>query len=347
MLCQFSVKEGRRGTGFGVACHFKTGCRMSVVLAERDKWYGRETIARDAKRPASPAVQSGRCWLAFAWVLPIALLSGLIGLGGAECRLPLLAGPLRHSLRDAVPINLAVSLVTLVSALAVRLPFFSLAPLHPFVPAVAAVTLGAIVAVSAAGTAVSRLTETRFAQSVLGLLLLIGLVLLSAALLPPSVPAVVPETVSLQLMTGLALGLAVGIVSSLLGVAGGALLIPTLVFAYGLDIKTAGTTSLVISLPIVVIGIARFARFGAYQWQALRETVLPMAAGSIVGAMAGGFLVGLFPAPLLTGGLGALIIWSAWRTFAQTRSSGRAAVQRQSPGSGVSNEPPAATFFGD
>ena len=320
---------------------------MSVVLAERDQWHRREAITRVARRSASSTVRPVHCWLAFVWVLPIALLSGLIGLGGAECRLPLLAGPLRHSLKDAVPLNLAVSLVTLVSALAVRLPFFSLAPLHAFVPAVAAATLGAIVAVSAAGTAVSRLTETRLARSVLGLLLLIGLVLMSAALLPPSLPAVVPEIVSLQLMTGLALGLAVGIVSSLLGVAGGALLIPTLVFAYGLDIKTAGTTSLVISLPIVVIGIARFARFGAYQWQALRETVLPMAAGSSVGAMAGGFLVGLFPAPLLTGGLGALIIWSAWRTFAQTRSSGRAAVQRQSPGSGVSNEPPAATFFGD
>src|SRR5215213_4110926 len=210
MLCQFSVKQGRRGTGFGVACHFKTGCRMSVVLAERDQWHGRDTVARDAKWPASPAVRPVRCWLAFVWVLPIAVLSGLIGLGGAECRLPLLAGPLRHSLRDAVPINPAVSLGTLASALAVRLPFFSLAPLHPFVPAIAAVTLGAIVAVSAAGTAVIRLTETRLAKSVLGLLLLIGLVLLSAALLPPSVPAVVPETVSLQLMTGLALGLAVG-----------------------------------------------------------------------------------------------------------------------------------------
>jgi uncharacterized protein len=347
MLCPFSVKEERRGAGCGVACRIKTSCRMGVVFAERDPWHGRETIARGAKRPLSPAVRPVRCWLAFVCVLPIALLSGLIGLGGAECRLPLLAGPLRHPLKDAVPLNLAVSLVTLLSALAVRLPFFSLAPLHAFAPAVAAVTLGAIVAVSAAGTAVSRLTETRLAQSVLGLLLLIGLVLMSAALLPPSVPALVPETVSLQVMTGLALGLAVGVVSSLLGVAGGALLIPTLVFAYGLDIKTAGTTSLIISLPIVVIGIARFARCGAYRWQALRETVVPMGAGSIVGAMAGGLLLGLFPAPLLTGGLGALIIWSAWRTFAQTRSSGHAAVRRPSPARNVGNEPAATAFFRD
>jgi hypothetical protein len=33
-----------------------------------------------------------------------------------------------------------------------------------------------------------------------------------------------------------------------------------------------------------------------------------MAAGSVVGAMTGGLLVGLVPAPLLTGSLGALII---------------------------------------
>ena len=36
--------------------------------------------------------------------------------------------------------------------------------------------------------------------------------------------------------------------------AGGEVIIPTLVFAYGLDIKTAGTASLLISLPTVTVG---------------------------------------------------------------------------------------------
>jgi uncharacterized membrane protein YfcA len=282
-------------------------------------------------RPAPPAVQPARWWLAFAWALPIALLSGLVGLGGAECRLPLLAGPLRHSLRDAVPLNLAVSLVTLSAALAVRTQALSLTLLHPDVPVVLAVMTGAIVAVSAGPIAMRRLTETRLAQFVLGLLLLIGILLMGVALLPQSVPALIPQIVSVQVITGLTLGLTVGLISSLLGVAGGALLIPMFVFVFGLDIKTAGTVSLIISLPIVVVGIARFARFGAYRQPSLRETIAAMGAGSVVGAMIGGLLVGLVPAPPLTGGLGALIIWSAWRTFAQARQARGVVRQHAAP----------------
>jgi hypothetical protein len=41
------------------------------------------------------------------------MLGGLIGLGGAELRLPVLAGPLGYAARQAVPLNLAVSLMTL------------------------------------------------------------------------------------------------------------------------------------------------------------------------------------------------------------------------------------------
>ena len=299
---------------------------MSAVVTQRDQWLGRTTGARDATRPIPPGIQPAQGWLAFAWALPIALLCGLIGLGGAECRLPLLSGPLRHSLRDAVPINLAVSFVTIIAASAVRLPSQSLAPLDPGLAAVLALMTGALVAVLAGAGAVIRLTDARLAQAARGLLVLVGLVLIGAGFLPQNEAALIPAVGPLQIVVGFALGLAVGVLSSLLGVAGGALLIPALVFAFGLDITTAGTVSLVISLPIVATGITRFARFGAYQPQSLRDTIAPMGAGSVVGAMIGGLLVGLVPAPLLTGGLGALIIGSAWCTFAVRRPRGCAAT---------------------
>lgn len=44
---------------------------------------------------------------AFLAAIPIALLGGLIGLGGAEFRLPVLAGPLRYAAKQAVPVDLA------------------------------------------------------------------------------------------------------------------------------------------------------------------------------------------------------------------------------------------------
>ncbi|KYC34822.1 hypothetical protein WA1_49760 [Scytonema hofmannii PCC 7110] len=56
--------------------------------------------------------------LAFAYAIPIGVLGGLIGLGSAEFRLPVLAGVLGYQARQAVPLNLAVSLVTIAASLA-------------------------------------------------------------------------------------------------------------------------------------------------------------------------------------------------------------------------------------
>jgi uncharacterized membrane protein YfcA len=85
------------------------------------------------------------------------------------------------------------------------------------------------------------------------------------------------------------LGLAIGLVSSLLGVAGGELIIPTLVFGFGVGIKTAGTASLLISLPTVVVGLVRYASRGSLSDRdSLRETVAPTGVGSVIGALIGG-----------------------------------------------------------
>jgi uncharacterized protein len=51
---------------------------------------------------------------------PIGLLGGLIGLGGAEFRLPVLAGVFGYAARRAVALNLAISLIMVVSALLIR-----------------------------------------------------------------------------------------------------------------------------------------------------------------------------------------------------------------------------------
>jgi uncharacterized membrane protein YfcA len=101
-----------------------------------------------------------------------------------------------------------------------------------------------------------------------------------------------------------------------LGVAGGELIIPTLIYAFGVDIKLAGTASLLISLPTVLVGISRFAIHGAYsQKQDLYQTVAPMGVGSVIGAVVGGLLVGFVPARILKIILGLILCYSAWRIF--------------------------------
>jgi uncharacterized protein len=114
-------------------------------------------------------------------------------------------------------------------------------------------------------------------------------------------------------------GLGIGIVSSLLGVAGGELIIPTLLFVFGADIRAAGTASLLISLLTVAVGVLRHRRLGAFEERRdLTETVAPirpMGLGSVIGAVAGGLLVGLVSAAALKLILGVILIVSAVRIF--------------------------------
>jgi len=108
-------------------------------------------------------------------------------------------------------------------------------------------------------------------------------------------------------------GVGIGLVSSLLGVADGELMIPTLLFAFGAGIKTAGTASLLISPPTVAVGVLMHRRLGSYaDRDGLTRTVAPMGVGSVIGAVGGGFLVGLVPAAVLKLVLGViLIVWVA------------------------------------
>lgn len=49
----------------------------------------------------------------------------------------------------------------------------------------------------------------------------------------------VPVTGIMQVMLGVSVGFNIGTIAALMGVAGGGLLIPTLVLLFGIDIKTA------------------------------------------------------------------------------------------------------------
>lgn len=260
--------------------------------------------------------------LAFLYAVPIGLLGGLIGLGGAEFRLPVLAGPLRYPARQAVPLNLAVSLVTLAVSLVTRSSTLSLSPVVPFLPAVLALISGAVVTAFFGAALAGRLSNEQLERLILVLLVVIGLALIVEGFLPQEIPGLLPAALMWRIVAGILFGLAIGLVSSLLGVAGGELIIPTLVFAFGADIKTAGTASLLVSLPTVIVGIIRYASRGAFaDRRVLADTVAPMSLGSVIGAIAGGMLVGLIPASVLKIVLGLILNISAFRTFRNISSA--------------------------
>jgi uncharacterized protein len=249
---------------------------------------------------------------------PIGLLGGLIGLGGAEFRLPVLAGVFGYAARRAVALNLAISLVTVVSALLIRGGSLSLDPLVALLPVVFAMIAGAVCAAFVGVALVHRIAEHMLERFILVLLVGIGTALIVEAFLPGGVSALLPKGTSLplHLCVAVVFGLFIGLVSSLLGVAGGELIIPTLVFVFGAGIKTAGTASLLISLPTVAVGVFRHSRLGSFtDREDLSRTVAPMGAGSAIGAVVGGLLVGLVPAAVLKFVLGVILIVSAVRIF--------------------------------
>lgn len=245
----------------------------------------------------------------------IGVLGGLIGLGGAEFRLPLLIKTFGFAALDAVIVNKAISLVVVASALPFRagtIPFNRLLDhWDVIINLLAGSLLGAWFG---AGWAIRLKTETFY--KVIAVLL----VLIALALLLSHNYANAPQpmfTANVQVITGVAAGLAIGVVAALLGVAGGELLIPTLIILFGADIKLAGSLSLAVSLPTMLTSFGRYSMDQSFSvLDQNRGFVLLMASGSLLGAFLGGQLLGMMPENLLLPCLALILLVSAikvWR----------------------------------
>jgi len=245
----------------------------------------------------------------------IGTLGGLIGLGGAEFRLPLLISGFRFNALDAVILNKAMSLVVVATALPFRSATIPFSAVMGRWQVIANLLAGSLLgAWSGAGLAV-KMKSDMLHRTIAVLMLMIALVLLfghgsttgGATLLGGN----------LLLAAGVTAGFCIGLVASLLGVAGGELLIPTLVLLFGIDIKLAGSLSLAISLPTMLTAFARYSRDKSFVVLGQhRRFVVIMAAGSLVGSFLGGRLLGLVPDTVLLPLLSLLLLLSSvkiWR----------------------------------
>jgi len=250
---------------------------------------------------------------AFGGGAVIGALGGLIGLGGAEFRLPLLIGLFRFQALEAVILNKATSLVVVATALPFRaaaVPFSEVAANWPFiVNLLAGSLLGAWLG---AGWA-TRLRAESLYRVIAGLLVAIAVVLVLEHGATDGQPLF---TGVAQAVAGVVAGFVIGVVASILGVAGGELLIPTLVLLFGTDIKLAGSLSLAVSLPTMLVGFSRYSRDQSFSVLGrIRPFLLVMAAGSIVGTFIGGCLLGLVPDGVLLPALAVILLISAWKVW--------------------------------
>jgi len=101
-----------------------------------------------------------------------------------------------------------------------------------------------------------------------------------------------------------------------MGVAGGELLIPTIVLLYGTDIKIAGSLSLAVSLPTMLVAFARFSRDQSFPVLGQNKRFLvAMTAGSIAGTVLGGLLLGVVPSMVLIPLLVLLLVLSSIKVW--------------------------------
>ncbi len=254
--------------------------------------------------------------IALICALMIGGIGGLIGLGGGEFRLPLLVGLIGFTARGAVPMNQILSLVTLVTALIVRWHTGSLIGVGAFAPVVIALGAGGMTAAWFAARLLAHVSDHRLERTIAVLLMTIGVLLIGERFLPAGLPALVPAEIGWQIVIGVALGLCIGTASTFLGVAGGELLIPTLIFVFGADIHTAGSAVLFISIPTVCMGLFRYHRMGLLPGRSILLWIgVPMGVESLVGATAGGAFAGSTSAEALKLLLGLILVAAAFKAF--------------------------------
>lgn len=249
---------------------------------------------------------------AAAWGVPVGLLGGLVGLGGGEFRIPVLMQRFGLSARDVIPLNATISLATLSSALVFRGGSLSLAPLAAGMTDIVALAMGGLLAAFFAGGLVARLPNDALHRAIVSLLAALGALLILEGFLADGFSVPFPPEGVTRVLLSLGMGFAIGVVATLLGVAGGELLIPTLVFCHGFDIKVAGSASLVISLAVVTAGLLRYRSLGRLpDRRAVTGIALPMSAGSIVGAAIGAGLAAFAPSAVLKILLGIVLLAAA------------------------------------
>lgn len=251
---------------------------------------------------------------AFAAGAGVGTLGGLIGLGGAEFRLPLLIGVFGFEALEAVIMNKAMSLVVVASALLFRTKTV------PFDVVLGHWTIVLnLLAGSLLGAWFGAGWATRLKSATLYRVIAVLLVAIAAVLGIGHEAA--SHTLAIhggaQIVAGVVAGFGIGIVASLLGVAGGELLIPTLILLFGLDVRVAGSLSLAVSLPTMIVGFTRYSRNDSFSVLGRNGPfLLIMAAGSLIGSLIGGLLLGVVPTGLLIPLLVVILLASAikgWR----------------------------------
>ena len=123
------------------------------------------------------------------------------------------------------------------------------------------------------------------------------------------------ESASSITIATLVLGLLTGLLSGSLGIGGGVVVVPALVFLFAMSQKGAQAVSLALMVPMALVGAIQYWRFGHLQLSGSRLVLL--AVGALVGVSLGAMLADRLPAAVLRRCFAVLLMFVAVRMLWQ------------------------------
>ncbi len=249
---------------------------------------------------------------AFGWGALVGVLGGLIGLGGAEFRLPVLVSVFNYRTLQSIVINLIVSLVTVTFSLIFRSGIVGLETIAEGWLVVINILGGSLIGSYVGVNYATRINEQTLNRVVVIFLIVLSIILIGHNFIFNIESFQLPSVLRVGL--GLLAGAVIGIFSSMLGVAGGELIIPTIILLFSIDIKLAGSLSLVISIPTIIVGLLKYKSQRKFrEIKSEQKFIISMASGSILGAFIGSNLLRYVSSSLLYLILGAILLLSAFK----------------------------------
>ena len=268
----------------------------------RERRFGHDFVVSETQVPDITYRREGA--LGFFCGILIGAAAGMIGVGGGEFRIPVLLHVLRLPVRVAAGANTIIGLAVVILGAIRRLPQ------HQWGEGDVAIA-GTMVVASLAGAwlgarIANRVPLKPLKAFVVVYLALVGVWMIVEAFLQADHTLLNPSG-SMRILLAGSIGFVIAAVSGSLGVAGGEMRIPALMYLFAVPIKQAGTISLIVSIPTVAASAIAYRSLGHIPNRVLIVACI-MGAGSLIGVLIGASLLPYVDKHLLKGILGALLL---------------------------------------
>jgi len=240
--------------------------------------------------------------------------AGFIGVGGGEFRIPVLVTALGFPLKLAGGVNLVVGLFTVALGVIRR---WGQSPItNDYMMLVGIMGAVSIVGASVGVHARERMPLRPLKMIVCTYLMIAGVWMVYESLSGAEHVLVNPIGIARWVLAGVAAFL-IAVISGVLGVAGGEMRIPALLYLFGVPIVEAGTLSLAVSVPTVAAGAFTDRRIGGILDTVMRVALI-MAAGSTAGVLVGAALVPYADRHTIKAVLGVILLLATVRLTVRT-----------------------------